>query len=351
MATATISESLKCSICTETLVDPRALHCGHSYCGPPKNCLDYIKHNNGQASKCAVCSKVFQVKVSDLNPLYGIRDAIGVLSIDNNGVKMGEVCAHAAADMKMWCKDCCTPLCSSCVDNYHSEHNLRSYKSVLKEQAQNLQPKLKDLDLKLYQIDHEINQLQLRKQELEEQQKFKTMVNKIVDDSAAAISPELKAFLHAEFGAQNESWKLNYDMKPFEFISKIDNIPFQFENTEYRNSSFYRVRDFNFRARAEVSKVDNDDWLGLHLQIEPVEPKDTWMLQIKYRFTLLNKTMAESCIAYIYSTTVFENGENSWGYREFKLHKDVINFQNGFIVKPATIAVKIEIQELSLTES
>ena len=353
MATANLADSLKCSICCETLVDPRALHCGHSYCGPPKNCLDFIKHKNDQASKCAVCSKVFQVKVSDLNPLYGIRDAIGALSIDNNVVEIGQVCTHTPEDFKMWCKDCCTPLCVSCVDTYHSDHNLTSYKSILKDQAQNLQSKFKDLDLELYQIDHEMNQLQLRKQELEERRKYKTVVNKIVGGSAAAISPELKVFLHAESVPQNENWKINYDLKPFEFILKMHNIPLQFKNDEYRKSSFYRVRDFNFRAEAGLSKSNNDNWLGCFLRIDSVKPSDTWKIRLKYKITLLNNDKAKNFSHGGYTTDVFKIAGDCkcYGFQKFKLHKDVINLQNGFIVKPATIAVKIEIQALSLIEN
>ena len=104
-----------------------------------QSCLTFIKHNDDQASKCAVCTKVFQVKVSDVNPLYGIRDAVGYLSVSDGKSMGGQECDHAKT---LWCRDCNVPLCLPCADSDHSNHNLTSYKTILKQQAQILLPEI-----------------------------------------------------------------------------------------------------------------------------------------------------------------------------------------------------------------
>ena len=135
MAAGSLADSLKCAICTEFLVEPRALPCGHSYCGPAKKCLNFIKHNMDQASKCAVCTQVFQVKVSDLNPLYGIRDAIGSLSVSDGKSVCGPECDHAKT---LWCRDCNIPLCLPCVDSDHSDHSLTSYNTIFETTSKDI---------------------------------------------------------------------------------------------------------------------------------------------------------------------------------------------------------------------
>ena len=60
---ASDASGLECSICTDFLENPHALPCGHSFCGPPKNCLEGV--NYGQTST-----------ILDLKPLYGVKDAL-----------------------------------------------------------------------------------------------------------------------------------------------------------------------------------------------------------------------------------------------------------------------------------
>ena len=75
---------LECSSCTDVLQDPHALPCRHSFCGPPKNCLEGVRHGP-TSTKCAICNAVFHsLKITDLKPLYGIRDALAHLSSERN---------------------------------------------------------------------------------------------------------------------------------------------------------------------------------------------------------------------------------------------------------------------------
>ena len=348
MATASISEFLKCPICTETLVDPRTLPCGHSYCGPPIKCLDYIKLESDKASKCAVCSKVFQVKVSDLNPLYGIREAIEAFSLDNKVVERGQPCTHAELEFKMWCRDCSVALCVPCVDAYHSSHYLNSYKAVLKEQAEKILPELEGLDLQLYQISNEIKQLQLRQEEVEKRAKYKTTVRQIADGNTVSQSPELLAFLNSKLTDVRQHWVDNFEPKSFEFILAIKNVPLQFADWKRIYSLDYHVRDFNFHIDIEMRKFDDEEWLSLFLIVLPVIPNEQpWKLKLKYRLTILNTNVTKN-VARGYCTDVYENGAPSWGWSKFILYKDIISNQSGFNFEPTTIAVKTEIKDLTL---
>ncbi|XP_063728174.1 E3 ubiquitin-protein ligase TRIM32-like [Symsagittifera roscoffensis] len=348
MTTASISEFLKCPICTETLVDPRTLPCGHSYCGPPRKCLDYIKLESDPASKCAVCSKVFQVKVSDLNPLYGIREAIEAFSLDNKVVERGQPCTHAELEFKMWCRDCSVALCVPCVDAYHSSHYLNSYKAVLKEQAEKILPELEGLDLQLYQISNEIKQLQLRQEEVEKRAKYKTTVRQIAAGNTVSQSPELLAFLNSKLTDVRQHWVDNFERKSFEFILAFKNVPLQFANLKEEYSLDYHVRDFQFRINIDIRKYDDKEWLSAYLKVLPIIPnEEPWKLKLEYRITILNTNVAKN-VVHGYFPDVFGNGASSCGWKKFILYKYIISDQSGFIFEPTTIAVKTEIKDLTL---
>ena len=346
MAAGSLADSLKCAICTEFLVDPRALPCGHSYCGPAKSCLNFIKHNMDQASKCAVCTQVFQVKVSDLNPLYGIRDAIGSLSVSDGKSVCGPECDHAKT---LWCRDCNIPLCLPCVDSDHSDHSLTSYNTILKQQAKILLPELEDLDLQLSQVANEIKQLQLRQDELEKRARLKAIVKQTADGCELTKSPELIKFLTSKFIDVRQRWMLNGKLRPFEFTTIIENLLSQFNKIDdIIFSSNYHVREFNYRARAQLKKIDGEDWIALYLHVDSVTRSIPWKLRLEFKITLLNTAMAKNEIRGFHTMEFVGGGNNCWGWEKFKLHKDVVNFQNGFIIKPATLAVKIEIKNISL---
>ena len=127
---ATLNENLECVICNENLADPRALPCGHSYCGPPRSCLSALKNDFGRM-RCAVCRIDHNLKPDDIKPLYGIRDYIH----ENVRKKTKNVflpCSvHENKECIFWCNTCGNMICDHCFDDEHDDHSVRKLKKHL----------------------------------------------------------------------------------------------------------------------------------------------------------------------------------------------------------------------------
>ena len=345
MATANISDLLQCSICHETLVDPRALPCGHSFCGPPRTCLDFIKHNNNLASKCAECNQVFPVKVNELKPLFKIRDALGRLAVAENNCAQGADCNHN--DVKMWCKDCSVKLCLPCVEENHVDHNLKSYIAILREKARKIAPLLGDIDFQTYRLANEIKQLQSIQKNMEELSKNKTIVKQIAEGGDVTLTAELRNLLDSNSMERYQWYKTK--VSPFEFLTTIESIPLDFKTTVSFFSPSYQLGDYNFTVKCTLKKIDGESWMGLFLYVTPVQIAEQWRIKLKYRFTLVNREPTKNKF---YEFTDFDFGTNSsfdgFGYPTFKKFDEMINYEDGFLTKPASITVKVEIKELEL---
>ena len=345
MANAAIFDLLQCSICHEMLADPRALPCGHSFCGPPRTCLDGIKHNNNQASKCAECNQVFPVKVNELKPLYKIRDALGRLAVAENNCAQGADCNHN--DVKMWCKDCSVKLCIACVEKNHKYHNLKSYKAILREKAQTMVPILKDIDFQTYRLANEIKQLQTIQKNIEELSKNKSLVKQIAEGGDVNLTAELRNLLDSNSMEKYQWYKTK--LSPFEFLTTIEHIPLDFNTAVSFFSPSYQLRDYNFTVQCDLKKIDDESWCGLFLKVAPVQIAEQWRIKLKYRITLVNREPAKNKF---YDFIEFEFGNNStfcsYGHPKFIKFKQMINYENGFLTKPASITIKVEIKELEL---
>ena len=129
-----INETIQCAICKETLEDPRPLPCGHSYCGPARNCLKSMENSEGLLV-CAICREEHNLKAEDIKPLYGIRD---FLQRDDEKLASNElVCSlHQKMECTLWCCDCDIMICGTCLENDHDGHLTRSLKRCLREKVQ-----------------------------------------------------------------------------------------------------------------------------------------------------------------------------------------------------------------------
>ena len=140
-AGTTVSEAFECPICSEVLSDPRALPCGHCFCGPSRKCLDSIMQNNG-VIKCALCSKEHSVNKSDLRPLYGIRDGLQLLQNtslsgkDASQLVLPACSKHSDKTQMFWCLDCTVSFCETCYEEDHCDHKMTPFKSHLKQKIQ-----------------------------------------------------------------------------------------------------------------------------------------------------------------------------------------------------------------------
>ena len=133
---AMCSDALMCAICNETLEDPRPLPCGHSYCGPPRNCLNSMENSEGLLV-CAICREEHSLKAENIKPLYGIRDYLqrGDGKLTSNEL----VClSHQNMECSLWCCDCNTIICGTCFENDHDGHSARSLKRHLQEKVHSM---------------------------------------------------------------------------------------------------------------------------------------------------------------------------------------------------------------------
>ena len=132
MATGGLEE-LECVICNESLVDPRALPCGHSYCGPPRPCLSGLKGLTGGIC-CAICRVDHDLEPEDIKPLYGIRDYL-LKKQTNPNIPCS---THRGKECSFWYLDCELMICFECTENEHDCHFVRNLKKHLIAKVESL---------------------------------------------------------------------------------------------------------------------------------------------------------------------------------------------------------------------
>ena len=151
-----VSDALNCSICTDIMADPRALPCGHSYCGPSKPCLTALQKPHG-ILRCAICNESYCIKVKDLKPLYGIRDHLEEYSseisayqkeikelrkkmenLQKNTPFKPPACSHSLCEnlVSFWCKACKVEICDDCLETDHDKHSVVAFKKYLRREVE-----------------------------------------------------------------------------------------------------------------------------------------------------------------------------------------------------------------------
>ena len=130
-------EDIDCPVCQEALVDPRPLPCGHSYCGPARNCLRTLE-NDERSVKCAICRSEFNLAVDELKPLYGIRDHLAKTKQQFcQREPTGPLCnEHNTSEIKFWCLKCEIKTCELCIQDNHDGHSVRNLKRHLVEKLE-----------------------------------------------------------------------------------------------------------------------------------------------------------------------------------------------------------------------
>ena len=130
--------NLECAISNESLLDPRALPCGHSYCGPPRKCLTAMENSQGGLC-CAICRTDHNLKADDIKPLYGIRDYFPN-SLGKTAPRRPRIpCSmHKNLECTFWCNSCNVMICVSCFEPEHDGHSVRSLKTYLVGQVESI---------------------------------------------------------------------------------------------------------------------------------------------------------------------------------------------------------------------
>ena len=130
---AVSTELIECVICSENLLDPRALPCGHSFCGPPRCCLTGLKNSTGGIC-CAICRVDHDLKPEAIKPLYGIRDYL----LKNQTSPDIPCLVHTSKECTFRCLDCELMICFECTEDEHDGHFVRNLKKHLIAKVESL---------------------------------------------------------------------------------------------------------------------------------------------------------------------------------------------------------------------
>ena len=141
-----------CPVCTDFLVDPYPLPCGHSFCGPAKSCLKLLQRPSDMV-KCAICKKKHRLNINELKPLYGIREHLQqcssqideykkeieelkqkVKTVQNQQSFEPPICSQKLCKngASFWCKECELGICDDCLEADHDKHSVVSFKKHLR---------------------------------------------------------------------------------------------------------------------------------------------------------------------------------------------------------------------------
>ena len=125
-------DEFECSICCDTLDDPRLLPCGHMFCGPGRGCILAMNKNNVSVD-CPNCRKTHYINVNELGPIYvlnnflvGQKKNADVEDKQKRSLSSGSKSCDKHSDnfLSYFCDTCDISICEVCWGNEHSEHKV-----------------------------------------------------------------------------------------------------------------------------------------------------------------------------------------------------------------------------------
>ncbi|XP_063715302.1 tripartite motif containing 13-like [Symsagittifera roscoffensis] len=340
------STTLDCPICTDVLEDPRVLPCGHSYCGPPKSCIEV------NTSKCAVCSTEFkEMNLDELKPLYGIRDALVDLSAKTSETpryksSWPKCDAHCENKITLWCNDCSLQICVDCIEDKHINHTFKSIKLWIRERAGKMALSIKyaglmslECEKKIAEAHEQIVQLEKDKETFDlmsaSEDKIQTLGKGEVD---VVVDEDLNSLL-----SNNCLINLKAKVKPFSFEAEFGDIMDIKDRKRYSNS--HRLYKFDLKAVLQ-HKLDKDNkpFLGVFLDAAPIDKNlITWRFELEFEVTLLNavegKNQSQRC------NKEMNEKEKDWGFADFIEWGVLMDPNSGWLSNNQKIRVRITINE------
>ena len=191
---AEIEDLLTCSICSETLAEPRSLHCFHNFC---KVCLGkYVARLRDSAKKietfpCPTCRSEFTLKsdqdVADLASNYFIKNMLEIMAIQRQA--NAARCSSCRETAVSRCMTCEMYMCEKC-SHYHSIWPVMKDHDVISvEELSNPKSQVKTRS-KLYCIKHKDKILEFYCETCKELSCMHCMVLKHTKQNHSCVSVE-----------------------------------------------------------------------------------------------------------------------------------------------------------------
>jgi len=238
MASSDHCEELpECAICKDVLEDPRALPCGHTFCGPPRRCLEALKQGPTWLTetrlKCAICGDHFRLTIESLKPLYGLRDYLTKQKDQAKKSKKSpnvlNINCDCRQDKKMtatfWCWTCLRAICNECVISVHHkghqfaifepqsktfvEQTITSIKSKTAETTKSLRAHFDTVQKRFEKAKSDTRKL---RQEITE--RFNSLENSFVDE-------------HSSADVETLNWLYNFTMPEFDVLCRSSEVSCQ----------------------------------------------------------------------------------------------------------------------------
>ncbi|XP_066267557.1 tripartite motif-containing protein 3-like [Branchiostoma lanceolatum] len=142
-----IRKELSCSICLDLFTRPKALPCGHTFC---QDCLENVAGTGGTV-KCPNCRRQVRLPPQGVaglpdshiiaNMCDRLRQQTSLSGETREQLQSGSRCSfHPSEVLKLYCKQCETPVCEQCLEEAHDGHGTTTVKKVAQERSLTVQP-------------------------------------------------------------------------------------------------------------------------------------------------------------------------------------------------------------------